>query len=132
MLALNPTPKLSSVKESMSEPMAKPREPPLEPKHGTKTNAKGTNDFVGVKNQNDKSIGKGSEFVEGQKVLYFPPKNHFLYDPKIPWCGPFMISNIHSCGAIDIFLNDHKPLKVYGKRLKSCMASTIRTIWSPK
>ena len=129
---MNPTPKLASVKESTSEPMVKLREPPLEPKHGTKTNAKGTNHFVGVKNRIDKSIGKESEFVEGQKVLYCPPKNHFLCDPKIPWCGPFMISNIHSCGAIDILFSDHKPLKVHGKRLKSFMPSTIRTIWQPK
>ena len=129
---MNPTPKLASVKESTSEPMEKPRGPPLEPTCGTKTNAKETKNFVGVKDRIDKSIGKESEFVEGQKVLYCPPKNHFLYDLKIPWCGPFMISNIHSCGAIDILLNDHRPLKVHGKRLKSFMPSTIRTIWQPK
>ena len=71
MLDLNPRPKSSSFKEIHNKPETL-KEAPLKPNQETITNAKGTNDFVGVKNRNDKSIRKESEFVVGQKVFYFP------------------------------------------------------------
>ena len=132
MLDINPPPKSSSAKESPGEPKDKLREIPIKPNKEKTPNARVTNNFKGVKNRKEKSKGKESEFVKGQQVYYFPPKFHFLYNPKIACCGPFLISNIHSCGAIDIMLNDDTQLKVHGKKLKSYLASTSRTIWRPK
>ena len=84
-----------------------------------------------IKEECDVFVVEG-EFFNGQRVYYLPPKNHVLWNPKIPMCGPFLISKIHACGAIDILLNDHKSIKVDGKRLIPYKKSTTRTIWRPK
>ena len=73
-----------------------------------------------------------AKFVMGQKVHYFPPKNHILYNPKISICGPFEISKICQSGTIGTILNDHKPITVYKGRLRATKGSTLRTIWHPK
>ena len=80
---------------------------------------------VKIKQECDVFVSKG-EFFKGQPVYYFSPKNHVIYNPKIPMCGPFLISKLHACGAIYILLNDNKYFTVNRKRC------TTRTIWRPK
>ena len=92
----------------------------------------------GIESRNAKFEGKESDcclkgdFVKGQHVYYFPPKNHFLYNPKVPMCGPFLISKVHLFGAGDIILHYHKPITVYRKRLRPLKGSTFRAIWRRK
>ena len=68
---------------------------PKELKLNDKPSAKEREEKKGVKSRNEKlkweesdCITRG-EFVEGQHVYYFSPKNHFLYNPKNPMRGPF-------------------------------------------
>ena len=73
-----------------------------------------------------------NDFVVGQQVYYFPPKNHVLFNPKISMHGPFVISKIHQSGAIGIIVNDHHHITVYKERLRAIKGGTLRTIWRPK
>ena len=64
-----------------------------------------------------------NDFVVGQQVYYFPPKNHILFNPKISMHGPFVISKTHQSGAISIIVNDHQ-ITVYKGRLRAMKGCT--------
>ena len=89
-------------------------------------------DKKSVENESAKPKRKENDFIEGQHVYYFPPKNHFLYNPKHFMCGPFMISKVHSFSLIKIILHDDKPIIVYRKCLRPLKEFTFRTIWRLK
>ena len=138
MFFTNHTPTPSSEKEKKGDPSAQPREHPKEKNQENTPNANESNNFekglslnVKIKKECDVFVATG-EFFEGQHMYYFPAKNHILWNPKIPMCGPFLISKIHTCGVIDILLDDHKSITINGKRLRPYKKTTTRTIWRPK
>ena len=60
------------------------------------------------------------EFQVGEKVLLFNSKLK-LFPRKLQswWLGPFLVTNVHHHGAIEIqSLDTDKPFKVNGHRLK--------------
>ena len=69
-----------------------------------------------------------NDFVVGEQVYYFPPKNHILFNPKISMHGPFVISKIHKSGVVGIIVNDHQHITMYKGRLRAMKGCTLRTI----
>ena len=125
---LNPLSDTQGEEQLKKKPQVCPKQVELE----KQTSAREKVDKKEVESGSAKPKGKENNFVEVQHVYYFPPKNHFLYNPKHSMCGPFMVSKVHSFGPIDIILYDHKPITVYRKRLKPLKESTFRIIWCPK
>ena len=46
-----------------------------------KPSAKERKEKKRVESGNEMPKGKENDFVKGQHVYYFPPKNHFIYNP---------------------------------------------------
>ena len=113
---------------SKDKPLMCPKERELEKEPSARERV----DKKTVESGSEKPKEKENDFVEGQHVYYFPPKNHFLYNPKNSIYGTFMITEVHSFDPIDIILHDHKLITVYRKCLKIFKGSTARTIWHPK